>query len=279
MERHWGLQRNPFVDPNGGVAVMATPVLEEALARLDYLSRRRRRLGIVYGDSGFGKTVTLRTFRRDLLSRGESSALITAAGCDADEAQYRFADALGALRTQLRTQGNLRTPGAFRRAVTRAVENLALLERPFGLLIDDVDQAAPDFLEALLALTKIGEHAGAPLSIVIASSSSGIPASLSEQIDLTVRLAPWSRVDVGQVLAEALADAGRTEPAFDEQAIWRIQELSGGVPRLVIRLAELALVAGAADRRALVTVDLVEAIACEILPPAAPPRFDGVFAD
>jgi type II secretory pathway predicted ATPase ExeA len=84
---------------------------------------------------------------------------------------------------------------------------------------------------------------------------------------------------VEQVLRDALADAGRTEPAFDEQAIWRIQELSGGVPRLVVRLAELALVAGAADRRALVTVDLVEAIAGEILPPEASPRFDGVFAD
>lgn len=273
MERHWGLQRNPFVDPNGGVAVMATPVLEEALARLDYLSRRRRRLGIVYGDSGFGKTVALRTFRRDLLSRGESSALITAAGCDADEAQYRFADAFGTLRIPLRT------PGDVRRAVTRGVENLALAERPFALLIDDVDQAAPDFLEALLALTKIGEHAGAPLSVAIASSSSAIPANLAAQIDLTVRLAPWSRADVGQVLRDALADAGRTEPAFDEQAIWRIQELSGGVPRLVVRLSELALVAGAADRRALVTVDLVEAIASEILPPAAPSRFDGVFAD
>ncbi|HEV7278721.1 MAG TPA: AAA family ATPase [Pirellulaceae bacterium] len=273
MERHWGLQRNPFVDPNGGVAIVATPVLEEALARLDYLCRRRRRLGIVYGQSGFGKTVVLRSFRRELLASGESSALMTAAGCDGDEAQYRFADAFGALRSPLRT------PGDVRRAVTRAVENLAMAEQPLVLLIDDLDRAAPGFMEALLALTKVGEHAGAPLSIAAASSFGGVPANVVAQTDLTIRLAPWPTADVQQALSDLLAAVGRSEPAFDDQSIWRIQELAGGVPRLVMRLAELALVAGAADGRGLVTVDLVDAVASEILPPAAPPRFDGVFAD
>lgn len=273
MERHWGLHRNPFVDPNGGVAIVATPVLEEALARLDYLCRRRRRLGIVYGEPGFGKTVVLRSFRRELAARGESSALITAAGCDGDEAQYRFADALGALRSPVRT------PADVRRAVTRAVENLAMLERPFALLIDDADRAAGGFMDALLALSKFGEHAGAPLSIATASSIGAVPANVAAQIDLTIRLAPWSTADVEQALSGLLSEAGRNQPAFDEQAIWRIQELSGGVPRVVMRLAELALVAGAADRRDVVTVDLVDAVASEILPPAAPPRFDGVFSD
>jgi type II secretory pathway predicted ATPase ExeA len=198
---------------------------------------------------------------------------MTAAGCDGDEAQYRFADAFGALRSPLRT------PGDVRRAVTRAVENFAMVEQPFTLLIDDADRAAAGFMEALLALTKVGEHAGAPLSIAVASSSGKIPTNVAAQIDLTVRLAPWSTADVQQALSCLLSEAGRSEPAFDDQSIWRIQELAGGVPRIVMRLAELALVAGAADRRDLVTVDLVDAIASEILPPAAPPRFDGVFAD
>ena len=51
------------------------------------------------------------------------------------------------------------------------------------------------------------------------------------------------------------------------------------MPRLVIRLAELALVAGAADDRQLVTADLVDAVAEEVLPPGPPPFVRDGFAD
>ena len=44
----------------------------------------------------------------------------------------------------------------------------------------------------------------------------------------------------------ALVDAGRFEPLFDERALARLHELSEGVPRRVARLADGALLAGAA---------------------------------
>lgn len=272
MERHWGLLRNPFVDPHGGVAIVATPALDEALARLDYLCARRRRLGVVYGEPGCGKTVALKSFHRELIERGESVATMSAAGCDGDEAYYRFAEALGTIKP------SLRTPADVRRAAAQGVESLALLERPFALLIDDVDLAGPGFAETLLALSKRGEHAGAPLSIAVASAPGAFPASLVPQVDLAVRLSPWNCEEIRQVLDDALAEAGRDATAFDEQAIWRLQELSQGVPRTVIQLAELALVAGAGDRRSLVTADLVDAVAAEILPPGGAPAYRDVFA-
>ena len=273
MESRWGLLRNPFVDPRGGAVIAATPALEEALARLEYLFCRRRRLGIVLGEPGTGKTVALQAFHRELKERGSASASITAAGCDADEAQYRFAEAFGTLKP------SLRTPGDVRRAAAQGVENLALLERPFALLVDDVDHAEPGFCDALLALAKRAEHVGAPLSIAVAASPASAPANLIAQADLAIRLSRWNAEDVRNVLSEALALAGREEPAFDEQAIWRLQELAHGVPRTVIRLAELALVAGAANDRRLVTADLIDAVAEEVLPPAPQTFARDAFAD
>jgi type II secretory pathway predicted ATPase ExeA len=60
----------------------------------------------------------------------------------------------------------------------------------------------------------------------------------------------------------ALVEAGSTGPLFEDEAISTLHELSGGVPRRVSRLADFALLAGAAAGVDQVNVELVRA-ACE----------------
>ena len=55
----------------------------------------------------------------------------------------------------------------------------------------------------------------------------------------------WEPEETDAFVQSALARAGRKERLFDSEAIARLHELAGGVPRRVGRLAELALIAGA----------------------------------
>jgi type II secretory pathway predicted ATPase ExeA len=70
--------------------------------------------------------------------------------------------------------------------------------------------------------------------------------SLRELVDLRIDLGPWSQEDTIGFVQTALVDAGRFDPLFDDEALAAIYELTRGVPRRVVRLADFALLAGAA---------------------------------
>jgi type II secretory pathway predicted ATPase ExeA len=67
----------------------------------------------------------------------------------------------------------------------------------------------------------------------------------------------------------ALVDSGRFEPLFEEDALARMHELANGVPRQVARLADYALLAGAAAGAQTVDAEIVEAASEEIAWPAS----------
>jgi type II secretory pathway predicted ATPase ExeA len=62
---------------------------------------------------------------------------------------------------------------------------------------------------------------------------------------------------VGYILT-ALRHAGRRDPAFTDDAMVRLHELCDGIPRRVIQLANLALLAGAGQRLSQVDAETIE---------------------
>jgi type II secretory pathway predicted ATPase ExeA len=69
---------------------------------------------------------------------------------------------------------------------------------------------------------------------------------------------------VAEYLHAALERCGSRERIFADSAIQRLYDLTDGVPRQVNRLAELALVAGAADRLPEVDAKVVESVFHEL---------------
>ncbi len=58
--KHWGLERWPFRSTPGWHQFYPTAGHNEALARIEYLVDGRRRLGVLLGESGVGKSLVLR---------------------------------------------------------------------------------------------------------------------------------------------------------------------------------------------------------------------------
>ena len=82
---HWGLKESPFpgwIDPD---YFYASSVYQEALARLQFLAKHRRRLGLLVGEHGCGKSMLFQVLARELKQQGCQVAITNLLGVDQGE--------------------------------------------------------------------------------------------------------------------------------------------------------------------------------------------------
>jgi type II secretory pathway predicted ATPase ExeA len=92
---------------------------------------------------------------------------------------------------------------------------------------------------------------------------------LLELCDLAIEVTPWEIEDTETFLRGSLEAAGADSKVFDSEAIESIQQISGGIPRRIAQLAELALVAGAGAELESVDQEIVLAVNEELRMPTS----------
>jgi general secretion pathway protein A len=93
---YWGLRESPFrgtLDPRW---FYQSATHEEALARLNFLVDERRRMGLLLGEPGIGKSLLLEYFARSLRRAGCQTILTSIVGASAHEMLWTLASQLGA---------------------------------------------------------------------------------------------------------------------------------------------------------------------------------------
>jgi len=238
-QAYWGLSQSPFAPAATRKLVDQHPLCGEALARLDFLVEHRSRFGLLVGPAGSGKSLVLGEFARRQQSAGAAAAIVGATGLTASELLLEIATQWGCDPELSADAGTL-----WRLATDRLAE-LRLEQVAAVLALDDLDSARDDVLtlvERLLHLPDV------ELTVVAAARDedvSELGKRLVDLAELRIELALWTADDTRDYLQASLAAAGRVEPAFAERAVERLFQLSGGAPRRVGQLAQLALVAGA----------------------------------
>ena len=84
-QSHWGLRESPFHEGHDPQAFYQSPTHEEALARLHFLVEQRRRLGLLLGPEGSGKSLLLELLAADLRRHGPVVASVNLTGISGDE--------------------------------------------------------------------------------------------------------------------------------------------------------------------------------------------------
>lgn len=240
---HWGIEHSPFRTLPDAGQFYPTAGHNEALARIEYLVEARRRLGVLVGPAGVGKSLVLRVVGRNLSRRGRAVVLVDALGLGPRELAWQVAAGLGAAP---REDADL--AHTWRLIADRVTEN-RLQQRDTVLLVDDAGQAGPDVVAQLVRLARLDPTPDARWTIVLAAEpheAARWSPPLRELVDLRIDLGPWTQEDTIGYVQTALVDAGCLEPVFDDEALAALHELTGGVPRQVARLADFALLAGAA---------------------------------
>jgi len=241
--------------------LVRTPSHEEATARLQFVVEHGSRLGLLLGESGSGKTTLLESFHDELRGAGCLTAVINVAGLSAEELLHAIA---AKLRTPVENDWNL---FQLWRALNDRFTELRFLREQAVILIDDAGLASTDVLMHLYRLAQSEPAASARLSIIFAATKSSLPRvgkHLLELVDLKIELPSWSTTETRALVeatgaAQAKASGGRSL-RFSAAAIERLQQLSGGMPRSIVRLADLARLAAGADNGDTVDVETIEGV-------------------
>lgn len=264
FRKHWNLRESPFRGTLDWRRFFRSPIHEEALARLDFLAEERRRLGLLLGPGGCGKSLVLEVFARSLRRHGAQVANINLLGIDLQEFLWLMAAELGINPDRHDDVFQL-----WRSLLDRLAEN-RYQQLDTVLLLDDADEATTAVLDHVVRLAQTDNAAGGRLTIVVsattAPSSSAVRLSsrLLELADLRIDLDAWEASDTVQYVEAALSQAGSTESVFTIEALHHLHDLAGGIPRRVAQLANLALLAGAGRQLEQIDVDTIESVYHEL---------------
>ena len=250
-QSHWGISRSPFPSGVDTHLFHETDDMREALARLRYLVDQRRRLGLVLGGPGMGKSLLAEVFTSECRHRGCRVAQVDLLGIGPRELYWQLASQLASSPPQPEED----TVRLYRRVADAATEN-----RMQGLasvvVIEGIEQASPDLAVQLLRLVQIDRSTDARWTLILTTAAhhaERLDGQLSEMVDLRIDLTGWTESETVGYVQLALVEAGCERPLFEEGALHRLHELTRGVPRQVNRLADFALLVG--SKRGLEQID------------------------
>jgi general secretion pathway protein A len=262
---YWGLERWPFRGSVSAGQFYPTAGHNEALARIEYLVESRRRLGVLLGDAGTGKSLVLRVSAEQLNRKGAAAVVVDALGATTRDVLWQIACGLG---TSPRDDAD--ASWLWRQITDRVTEN-RMQQRASVVLVDDAGQAGPDLVMQFARLARLDTTAAARWTLVFAAEPAQAARwneTLRSTVDLRIELRPWAAEDTVGYVQTDLVEAGRMEPVFEDDALQKLHELAAGVPRQVARLADYALLAGAAANEETISSAIIEAAYDEVAWPA-----------
>ncbi len=256
--RHWKLARSPFFVGPTGRGTFTGGTIEEALARCEFLVAQEKRLGLLIGPSGVGKTTFLKHFirARNSLNPRESLATIDFRCADAESTPQRILNGL---------THHQEVPKSASDCWSKINDHL-FAESAIGhrtvLLLDNLKDVNDDVYQSLMQLWSVPIRWSMIIS-VDDDSIVNLPRWIIDQCELKIDLPNWDLGQTADYFDFAIQQVGGDDSIFNGQAITRIQEVSDGIPRKIAQIAELALVAGAVRKSDRVTSELVDQVCDE----------------
>lgn len=271
-ETYWGLERNPFQNVSGPQFFYQSETHRAALLKLRYVLENGLGAGLLSGGSGYGKTCLAQTFAAQLSDEFSPCVHLVFPQLSPPELLAWLAVELGADEDEI--GGDMRLDRVVRQIERRLREHTAAGRHPIILL--DEAQLIDDqrVLQALQLLLNFQQQGRVVFSLILIGDRPLLGRlrrlpQLDDRIGVRGVLQPLSQGGVEGYVAHRLVAAGASEPIFDDSALTALFELSGGVPRRINRLCDLALLAGYAESRRELTAADIEAVGQEFLSAAA----------
>ncbi len=268
-QSYWNLQSGPFEEKMDTAFFYESHPHQAGSLKLQYLIENSKGAGLLVGGSGVGKSYLCHVLKSQLAEVNRPFVHLVFPQLSPIELISYLAVELGAEEANIEPT----TPGKDRiiRALHRQL--LLLCEQGFKpvIAIDEahliVDQRIFETLHQLLNFQQTSEIDFTLLLVgdQLLLSHMQRSAQLDDRIAVRCLLKPFSIEDTRGYVEHRLEVAGRNEPIFEDDAFQTLFELTQGNPRKINRLCDLALLVGYADELPLISSDVLEAVAEELV--------------
>lgn len=255
---YWGLQKFPFENAPDPEFMYYSSEHQEALVRLLYAAKRNKGAVLLTGEIGCGKTMLSRVFIQQLTDSEFDIGLMTNPSMEPvdflKEALYQFG---------LNAQSNSK-PELLKILNDRMLEN-AKNNRSMLLIIDEAQLVHQDTFEEIRLLLNFQLNDRYLLTLVLM----GQPElrdmirgykQLDQRIAIRYHLNPLNMDNTVKYIIFRLEKAGRAESIFTAAAMEEIYNYSGGVPRKINNICDLALLIGFSVKVEKIDLDIIKKV-------------------
>tara|TARA_R110002096_G_scaffold116384_3_gene252145 strand:+ start:1708 stop:2715 length:1008 start_codon:yes stop_codon:yes gene_type:complete len=259
-EQFYGLAAKPFSLLPDPAYLYLSPRHEVAMSILEYAVTNDLVLSVVTGEVGSGKTTLVRNLLNQL-GDSHTVGLISNTHYDFDNLMQTVAAAFG---IPFKDKGKVELHQDF---VEFLIEQYRQGRRTL-LIVDEAQNLAAETLEEIRLLTNINADEHMLLQLLLV----GQPElhellkrhdlrQLAQRISVIAKLEPLDEKETAAYVRHRLTVAGGDPKLFHKNALRLIYWNSGGIPRVINTLCDLALVYGYADRKKKIDAMLIADIA------------------
>ena len=232
---------------------------DELIERLKYAAKRQL-FAIMTGDSGTGKTTTLRRFR-DELQNSEYTIMYLSDSKLTPRGFYKgLLDQLGVESSYYR--------GEAKRQLHKEIE---IMKGVNGLIpvaiVDESHLLGREMLEEVRFLLNFKMDSQSPMALILAGQSElwdrlklQSYAAIRQRIDIVCGIGHLDRFQTIEYIKVHMTFAGCEKDIFSEAAIDDIFKFSGGIPRLINKACTSSLMFGAQNHKSIIDDRMIKLV-------------------
>ena len=249
----YGLEFNPFLK-NAKQTILECDEFKEVRTRLDYL-KETRGFGILTGSPGLGKTTAVRTWTASLNPSAYKVIYSSLSTITVMEFYRTLAQALG--------QDPAHRKADNFRIIQDAITRLALEKRITPvIIIDEANHISTAILNDLKILFNF-EMDSRDRAIILLCGQPQLNNTLNlnsqealrQRLIMNYTMEGLTKEEGRAYIQAKLKGAGCRQDIFDEPAIEAILNTAGGIPRMINKLCNAALLIGNANSKNLIDAD------------------------
>lgn len=272
-EGYWKLSRKPFSQRTTVEDLYLSQSQQAATRRLRYCIDNTSGLGVVTGGAGTGKSALLKALAAAVPDLRPFVHVIFPL--------LTTEELLRLIATELLPEPGLPSvddmaSDQLLRSIRQSIQLHCRRQRHPVICFDDAHQLSDQVLQGVVQplLNLCDADDAIHCSLVLAGqpvlySHLRKHGQISDRIGVTSTVQGFSEQESAEYVRTVLQNAGVRQAVFSDDALRRLFEISGGNPRRLNRLCDMALLVGCAENLTEITAGEIDAISHELMPAAA----------
>ena len=258
-EKYYNFINTPFSRSIPSKSLYKGNDSDELIERLKYTAQKQL-FAVVLGDSGCGKTTTLRRFVDETQHDNYFSLYLSDSKLTPRTFYKSLLEQLGFEAKYFRNDA--------KRQLHKEIEIMKGLNgiRPVAI-VDEAHLLGKEMLEEIRFLLNFKMDSQSPMALILSGQTElwdklklQSYAAIRQRIDIQCVVGRLDRARTDEYISSQLAFAGADREMFTEAAIDEVFKFSGGIPRLINKACTESLIFGAQNRKSILDDRMVKVV-------------------